>query len=114
MSWAASGRGNGIVAGRSTRSLGLRGHMPQGSFKCQQCGGPKQLYFVRGPARLTFTLAVLVAVFAYGLFVANDVGLRLAVMFLGAVVAAIPLVTLLRLRCPICAELGRERIWGGL
>ena len=72
------------------------------------------MFFVYGPVRLTITLLVLVAVFAYGLFVATDVGLRLAAMFLGAVVAAIPLVTLLRLRCPLCAEPGRERIWGGL
>jgi hypothetical protein len=88
--------------------------MPQGSFKCPECGGPRQLYLVYGPVRLTITLVVLVAVFAYGLFVATDEGLRVAVMLLGAVVAAIPLVTLLRLRCPICAEPSREQIWGGL
>ena len=72
------------------------------------------MFFVYGPVRLTITFAVLVVAFGYGLLVATDVGLRVAVMFLGAIVAAIPLVTLLRLRCPLCAGPSREQIWGGL
>jgi hypothetical protein len=72
------------------------------------------VFIMYGPVRLTITLTVLVVVFAYGFFVATDVGLRLAVMVLGATIAAIPLLTLLRLRCPICAGPSREQMWGGL
>jgi hypothetical protein len=89
--------------------------MAEGSFKCKQCGGPKHLYFVYGPARLTLTLLVLIGVFGYGFFVVTDVGLRLAVMVLGAFIAAVPLLTMLRLKCPICSSREEmKHMWGSL
>jgi hypothetical protein len=73
------------------------------------------LYFVFGPLRLAFTLLVLVGVFGYGLFVVTDVGLRLAAMVLGALVAAVPVITMLRLNCPVCSSREEmKQMWGSL
>ena len=83
-------------------------------FKCKRCGGFKTLFFVRGPIRVVITFVGLVALYIVGFVVISDFGLRVAVMFAGAVLVALPVLTLFRYRCLSCEPEWRQRVWGKL
>jgi DNA-directed RNA polymerase subunit RPC12/RpoP len=83
-------------------------------YKCKRCGQFKTLFFVRGPIRAAVTFVGLVALYIVGFVAIADVGLRVAVMFAGAVLIALPLVTLLRYRCLSCEPEWNRKLWGKL
>jgi hypothetical protein len=70
---------------RGTGCLSMTRH----EYRCNKCGGRRQLYIVKGPKRLDFTLTGLVTLFIAGYSI-EDYGLRLVVMYAGVLVVSFP------------------------
>ena len=82
------------------------------SFVCEKCSGTKQL-FIEKRARALLASATLVALaLAVYLLVPEDSAWRTAVVYLGAVVAIVPLMSLVRIQCLHCEPEWKHKTWG--
>ena len=82
-------------------------------WQCPTCGGRKQLFFVRKPLALLFSIATLAIVFAAKGYISN-VGWQLGFTYIGGLIALTPSIILLKIRCLHCEPHWLVKgVWGG-
>ena len=79
---------------------------------CEACGEKKKLFFLRSPIRVIVSAGGLGIVFLVSRYIDDQI-LRLAVLYIGGVIALIPAGSMLRVRCLICEPGWVGKAWGG-
>ena len=82
------------------------------NFACEKCAGTKNLFIEKRPRAVGW--AVFLAALTLSAFVVlpAEAPWRNVVVYLGLVVAFIPLMTLVRIRCFDCEPEWKDKTWG--